>query len=79
LPQYGNSTFFRNIGALKLAPNQNNYYYQYFLALGIQWEFMPTEKEIKLMRNFFLKYYGEKYAEIFDDAVEKNKIYLNQN
>jgi predicted O-methyltransferase YrrM len=75
LPQYGNSTFFRNIGALKLAPNQNNYYYQYFLALGIQWEFMPTEKEIKLMRNFFLKYYGEKYAEIFDDAVEKNKIY----
>ena len=40
---------------------------------------MPTEKEIKLMRNFFMKYYGEKYVEIFNDAVEKNKIYLNKN
>ena len=36
LPHYGDSVFFRNIGALKLAPEQKNYYYQYFLALGIQ-------------------------------------------
>ena len=38
LPHYGNNVFNRNIGAIKLAPEQKNYYYQYFLALGIQWE-----------------------------------------
>jgi hypothetical protein len=78
LPQYDKSIFNRNIGAIKLAPDQNNYYYQYFLALGTQWEYMPKEKELKLMRDFIVKYYGEIYAEIYDDAVVKNKIYLNQ-
>ena len=78
LPHYGNSVFFRNIGALKLSPEQNNYYYQYFLALGIQWEYMPNEKELKIMRDFFMNYYGEKYVEVYDDAVQKNKIYLNK-
>ena len=77
LPHYGESIFFRNIGALKLAVEQKKYYYQYFLALGIQWEYMPSSKDLKLMRNFFMKYYGKKYVEIYDDAVAKNKIYLN--
>lgn len=30
LPHYGDSVFFRNIGALKLAAEQKKYYYQYF-------------------------------------------------
>ena len=77
LPQYGDSVFFRNIGALKLAPEQKKYYYQYFLSLGIQWEYMPSENDLKLMRDFFMKYYGKKYVEVYDDALEKNKIYLN--
>ena len=34
LPHYGDSVFFRNIGALKLSAEQKKYYYQYFLALG---------------------------------------------
>jgi hypothetical protein len=79
LPHYGDKVFFRNIGALKLTPEQKKYYYVYFLALGIQWEYMPSASELKLMRNFFMKYYGEKYVEVFDDAVEKNKIYLKNH
>lgn len=78
LPSYGDKVFFRNIGSLKLSPDQEKYYYQYFLALGIQWEYMPEEKDLKIMREFFMKYYGEKYVEVYDDAVEKNKIYLNK-
>jgi len=39
---------------------------------------MPNEKELKIMRDFFMKYYGEKYVEVYDDAVKKNKIYLNK-
>ena len=77
LPHYGDSVFFRNIGALKSAPEQNKYLYQYFLALGIQWEYMPSENDLKLMRDFFMKYYGKKYVEVYDDALEKNIIYLN--
>jgi predicted O-methyltransferase YrrM len=79
LPHYGNKVFFRNIGGLKLAQDQQKNYYAYFLALGIQWEYMPSDGELKLMRNFFMKYYGEKYVEVFDDAVEKNKIYLKNH
>ena len=78
LPHYGNSIFARNIGALKLSSEQKKYYYQYFLALGVQWEYMPNENELKIMRDFFMKYYGEKYVEVYDDAVQKNKIYLNK-
>jgi hypothetical protein len=78
LPHYGDSIFFRNIGALKLAKDQKKYYYQYFLALGNQWEYLPNEKDLKLMRDFFMKYYGKKYVEVFDDAVLKNKIYLKK-
>ena len=79
LPHYGDSVFFRNIGALKLAQEQQKYYYIYFLALGIQWEYMPSEIELKLMRDFFMKYYGKIYIEVFDDAVKKNKIYLKKS
>jgi predicted O-methyltransferase YrrM len=77
LPLYGNKTFNRNIGALKLAPEQKNYYYQYFLALAIQWEYMPSKNDIQFMRDFFMKNYGQKYIDIFDEALEKNKIYLD--
>ena len=79
MPHYGDSVFLRNIGALKLIPEQKRYYYLYFLALGIQWEYMPIESDLKLMRDFFMKYYGKKYVEVFDDAIKKNKIYLKNS
>ena len=78
LPSYGNSIFSRNIGALKLTKDQKKYYKQYFLALGTQWEYMPEEKDLIKMREYFMKYYGEKYVEIYDDAVNKNKKHLNK-
>ena len=78
LPKYGDKTFSRNIGALKLFKEQNKYFKQYFLSLGTQWEYMPEEKHLKLMRDFFMKYYGEKYVIIFDEAVANNKIHLNK-
>jgi hypothetical protein len=62
---------------LKLKRNQNKYYKQYFLALGEQWDYMPSEENIKTIRKFFTKYYGYKYAKIFDDAVINNKKHLS--
>ena len=70
--------FSNNIGAIKLCKEQNKFYKHYFMALGTQWEYMPNEDDLKLMRKFFKKYYGNKYVEIYDDAVEKNKKHLNK-
>ena len=72
LPSYGNEVFSRNIGGLKLYKNQKNYLKQYFLALGTQWVYMPEENDLKILRDFYIKYYGEKLVEIYDDAVAKN-------
>ena len=72
LPSYGNEVFSRNIGGLKLYKNQKNYLKHYFLALGTQWVYMPEENDLKILRDFYIKYYGEKLVEIYDDAVAKN-------
>ena len=73
LPTYGDKVFSRNIGALKLQKNQKQYYKQYFLALGTQWNYKPDERDLEILRGHFKKYYGDKLVEIYDDAVEKNK------
>ena len=78
LPNYSDKVFSNNIGAIKLCKEQNKFYRHYFMALGTQWEYMPNEDDLKLMRKFFKKYYGNKYVEIYDDAVEKNKKHLNK-
>ena len=78
LPNYRDKVFSQNIGAIKLCKEQNKFYTQYFMALGTQWEYMPNNADLKLMRKFFRKYYGNKYVKIYDDAVEKNKKHLNK-
>ena len=54
LPSYSNNTFSRNIGALKLNKNQKQYYYQYFLALGTQWHYLPPNKHLITLKGFFM-------------------------
>lgn len=78
LPNYNYKVFSHNIGAIKLCKGQNKFYRHYFIALGTQWEFMPDNIDLTLIRKLFMKYYGNKYVEIYDDAVEKNKIHLNK-
>ena len=78
LPSYGDEVFSRNIGAIKLDKNQKNYYEQYFMALGNQWEGFPEEKDINILREYFKKYYNDKLVEIFDNAVKKNRARLEK-
>ena len=69
---------FENIGAVKLYPNQEEHYKDYFLLLMSFWEEMPTDSQIKDLRKFIKKYYVNKiYLDIFDSAVEKNRKYIN--
>ena len=65
MSQYGNKTFNRNIGDLKLTPKQNNNYNKYFLPAAIKWEYMPCINGIQSIRDFFIKYYGQRYANIY--------------
>ena len=60
LPTYDKNIFSMNIAAVKLSKNQQNYYLQYFLALGTQWEYLPKKVHLNQLRSFFMKYYGEK-------------------
>ena len=68
-----------NIGCVKLYPNQEEHYKDYFLLLMSFWEEMPTESQINDLRNFIKKYYtNEIYLKIFNIAVEKNRKYINK-
>lgn len=74
LPSKAENLFSRNIGAIKLDREQKKYFKQYFIALGNLWHYFPREKDLKIFRKHFKKYYGEKYVDIFDDAVQKNRM-----
>lgn len=67
-----------NIGAVFLYPNQKKYYLNYFLLLLTPWEYMPIEKHINELRIFIDKYYKDKkYIDLFNKAIQENKIYVN--
>ena len=63
-----------NIGAVFLFPNQERYYLNYFLLLASNWEYMPSENQIKDLRLFIRKYYKKDiFLNIFNTAVNNNK------
>ena len=68
-----------NIGCVKLYPNQEEHYKDYFLLLMSFWEEMPTESQINDLRIFIKKYYiKDEYLKIFNIAVEKNRNYISK-
>ena len=70
---------FENIGCVKLYPNQEEHYKDYFLLLMSFWEEMPTEAQINDLRIFIKKYYvKDVYLNIFNAAVEKNRKYIDK-
>ena len=71
-------TGLQNIGCVKLYPKQEEHYKDYFLLLMSFWEEMPNDNQINDLRNFIKKYYVKDiFLKIFDSAVAKNKIYIN--
>lgn len=72
-----NQKRFQNIGAVKLYPNQESHYLDYFLLLSSFWEKMPSEIQINDLRSFIKKYYiKEIYLNLFNSAVEENRYYI---
>ena len=68
-----------NIGAIRLYPNQKKYYLNYFILLLTPWEYMPKENHIRDLRKFIKKYYKKEiYLNLFNKAVEENRIYIKK-
>ena len=64
-----------SMGAVFLYNNQENHYLDYFILLLTFWEYMPKDNEINDLRIFIKNYYKkELFLNIFDTALEKNKI-----
>ena len=69
-----------NTGAVFLYPNQKSHYLDYFLLLLTLWEYMPTDDQIKDLRIFIKSFYkNDFYLELFNFAVEKNRISINNH
>ena len=66
-----------NIGAIFLYKNQKKHFIDYFLLLLSPWQYMLENDKINELRNFIKKYYKEQiYLNIFNKAIEYNKIYF---
>lgn len=77
LPQ-GKYSLKQDIGAIKLDKNQKQYYKDYFRLLGGQWQYFPKEIYIKLIFNYFKKYYDKECLLIFQEAVDFNRKFVKK-
>ena len=75
----GDNMIKQDIGGIILEKNQNKYVYDYFRALGGQWEYFLKEKHINIMRDFIKKYYDGLCLSMFDEAIKYNRILVKNN
>lgn len=75
----GNKLLLHDIGAIKLEKNQKRYVYDYFRALGGQWQYFPKEIYINIIRDLFAKYYDNNCLIMFDEAVKFNRKFVKNN
>ena len=66
-----------NIGAIFLYQNQKKHFIDYFLLLLSPWQYMLNDEKINELKDFIKKYYKDQiYLNIFNKAVEYNKVYF---
>ena len=75
----GNGILTKDIGAIKLEGNQKEYVHDYFRALGGQWEYLPNEEDIDMIREIFKKYYDKDCLTMFEEAISFNRIFIKNN
>lgn len=65
---------FINVGVICLDKNQEKYYLNYFLLMMNFWQYIPTDKQLSNLREFIIKYYGDKQLlRIYDNSIDCNK------
>lgn len=75
----GNGILNKDIGGIKLERNQQRFIHDYCRALGGQWQYLPSEENIKMIKNFFQKYYDTECQTILKETIEFNRKFLKDN
>ena len=75
----GKGILTKGIGFIKLEKNQLNYIYDYFRALGGQWQYFPQEEHTELMKKFIKRFYDDNCLTIFEEAVKFNRVLVKNN
>ena len=69
----------KDIGAIKLEKKQKRFIHDYCRALGGQWQYIPKEEHIKIIINFFEKYYDKECVTILKESLTFNKKFIKNN
>ena len=69
----------KDIGAIKLEKNQKRFLHDYCRALGGQWQYFPSEKNIEDAIKFFEKYYDTFCLTILIESVNFNRQFVKDN
>lgn len=69
----------KDIGVVILEKNQKRFIHDYCRALGGQWRYFPLEKHIKIIINFFEKYYDNECLTILKETIEFNRYFVPVN
>ena len=75
----GDKILKHDIGIKILDKNQNKYVHDYVRALGGQWQYFPKEKHIRLIKEYFKKYYDDDCFFMLNETVEFNRNFVKNN
>ena len=73
IPNDGIFNTIANIGAVILDDDILDRVYDYFHLLTLPWEYLPTDEDIDITKNIFLKYYDKKYVDMFLNIYSYHK------
>jgi hypothetical protein len=68
-----------DIGIKILDRSQYKYIHDYFRALGGQWQYFPKENHIKLIIEYFQKYYDNDCLIMLNETIEFNRNFVKKN
>lgn len=68
-----------NIGAIRLNADTKKYITNVFLALMLNWDYLPDSREREIYRNFYRRFYSPQDILIMDNAFQNNAEWIAGN
>ena len=73
------TTAMPNIGAIRINDDTKKYIDAVFCSLTLPWFYIPKDTELKIYRDFYMRYYDENNVKMFDTAVQLNRALLSKS
>ena len=73
------TTAMPNIGAIRINDDTKKYIDAVFCSLTLPWYYIPQDTELKIYRDFYMRYYDENNVKMFDTAVQLNRALLSKS